>query len=261
MSDEPADDVEVDEVTEIEEVAEEDASTEEAPAEAEPAPEPVQDVADQLRLVEALLFASAEPMTERSLKHRLPKEADLKSLLQTLQETYAGRGVNLMQVGESWAFRTAPDLTGRLAKEVEVSRKLSRAAIETLAIVAYHQPLTRVEIEEIRGVGLSKGTLDILFEQGWIRPRGRRKTPGRPVTWGTTDAFLDHFGLSSLDDLPGVEELKAAGLLDKRPAIHAYRAGHDDEEPLAEGDDGSELEAEEALEIEETPPTKLESEG
>ncbi len=176
------------------------------------------------RLVEALLFASAEPMTERMLANRLPEDADVKGLLKDLKETYAARGVNLMRAGVSWAFRTAPDLSEFLNKEVEVARKLSRAAIETLAIIAYHQPVTRAEIEEIRGVGISKGTVDVLLENEWIRPRGRRQTPGRPLQWGTTDAFLDHFGLETLRDLPGTEELKAAGLLDASPAINAYRA-------------------------------------
>lgn len=195
-------------------------------------------VIEHRRLLEALLFASSEPMSERAIAHRLPDGADVPALLAALHEEYAGRGVNLVHTGESWAFRTAADLGAKLAREVEVSRRLSRAAVETLAIIAYHQPITRAEIEEIRGVSLSPGTLDILFEQGWIKPRGRRKTPGRPVTWGTSDSFLDHFGLESLDDLPGIEELKAAGLLDKRPAIHAYRAaGQDDDlDPIAEGD-------------------------
>jgi segregation and condensation protein B len=176
------------------------------------------------RIVEALLFASAEPMTERMLANRLPEDADVKGLLKELRETYAERGVNLVRAGTSWAFRTAPDLSEFLNKEIEVARKLSRAAIETLAIIAYHQPVTRAEIEEIRGVGISKGTVDVLLENEWIRPRGRRQTPGRPLQWGTTDSFLDHFGLETLRDLPGTEELKAAGLLDASPAINAYRS-------------------------------------
>tara|TARA_R110000787_G_scaffold186397_3_gene298023 strand:- start:29265 stop:30128 length:864 start_codon:yes stop_codon:yes gene_type:complete len=176
------------------------------------------------RIVEALLFASAEPMTERMLANRLPEDADVKGLLKELRETYAERGVHLVRAGASWAFRTAPDLSEFLNKEIEVARKLSRAAIETLSIIAYHQPVTRAEIEEIRGVGISKGTVDVLLENEWIRPRGRRQTPGRPLQWGTTDAFLDHFGLETLRDLPGTEELKAAGLLDASPAINAYRS-------------------------------------
>ncbi|MAI11815.1 MAG: SMC-Scp complex subunit ScpB [Rhodospirillaceae bacterium TMED167] len=172
-----------------------------------------------LRLIEALLFASANPVPEPVMAERLPDDADIPALLETLQEHYKERGVNLVKVNKAWAFRTAPDLGPQLIVEREVTRKLSRAAIETLAIVAYHQPITRAEIEEVRGVGLSKGTMDVLFEAGWIRPRGRRRTPGKPVTWGTSDKFLDQFGLENLDDLPGMEDLKAAGLLDKRPAI------------------------------------------
>lgn len=177
-----------------------------------------------MRITEALLFASAEPMSERMLANRLPEDADVKGLLKALRNIYGSRGVNLVRAGSSWAFRTAPDLTDFLNKEVEVARKLSRAAIETLAIIAYHQPVTRGEIEEIRGVSISKGTIDVLMEETWIKPRGRRQTPGRPLQWGTTDTFLDHFGLESLRDLPGVDELKAAGLLDASPAINAYRA-------------------------------------
>ncbi len=196
-----------------------------------------------LRICEALLFASAEPLGERAIANRLPDGADVKVLLKRLKEEYAERGVNLVRAGSSWAFRTAPDLTDFLNKEVEVARKLSRAAIETLAIVAYHQPVTRAEIEEIRGVSISKGTMDVLLEAGWIRPRGRRQTPGRPLTWGTSDTFLDQFGLESIRDLPGVEELKAAGLLDASPAINAYRAtagGADGEGEDGEGEGGDE---------------------
>ena len=172
-----------------------------------------------LRLMEALLFASANPIPEPVMAERLPDGADIPELLETLQEHYKERGVHLVKVNKAWAFRTAPDLGPQLILEREVTRKLSRAAVETLAIIAYHQPITRAEIEEIRGVGLSKGTMDVLFESGWIRPRGRRRSPGKPVTWGTSDKFLDQFGLENLDDLPGMEDLKAAGLLDKRPAI------------------------------------------
>lgn len=182
-----------------------------------PGPDP-----DALRLLEAILFASPEPLPERALKERLPEGSDVKALLALLGEQYAGRGVNLARAGGSWAFRTAPDLAERLNVATDVSRKLNKATIETLAIIAYHQPVTRAEIEEIRGVSLSKGTLDVLLEAGWIKPRGRRESPGRPMTWGTSDGFLDHFGLESVKDLPGVAELKAAGLLDTRPAIQAY---------------------------------------
>src|SRR5690349_20773315 len=165
-----------------------------------------------LRLLEAVLFASTEPMAEKVLKARLPEDADLPGLLSELAETYANRGVHLMKTEDRWAFRTAPDMAERLQIERKVSRKLSRAAIETLAIIAYHQPVTRAEIEEIRGVIISKGTLDTLMEAGWIMPKGRRETPGRPVAWATTEHFLSHFGLASRSDLPGIEELKAAGL-------------------------------------------------
>lgn len=206
-----------------------------------------------LRLLEAVLFASAETLTEKQLAARLPDDADLKGLLRALKRTYADRGVNLVRAGKAWGFRTAPDLARQMNMTVEVSRKPSRAAVETLAIVAYHQPVTRAEIEEIRGVGLSKGTLDHLFEQGWIRPGPRRETPGRPVTWFTTDSFLDHFALDSLKDLPGIDELKAAGLLDSSPALNAYRTragnmGPDaelvDTEPSAEEDAAEPLDPE-----------------
>ncbi len=180
--------------------------------------------AQHLRLLEAILFAAADPVPERVLVDRLPDGADVGALLEHLGAHYSGRGVNLVKAGQAWALRTAPDLARFLTRETEVERRLSRAAVETLAIIGYHQPVTRAEIEEIRGVGLSRGTLDMLFEQGWIRPKGRRRTPGRPVTWGTTDAFLDHFGLESLGDLPGIDELKAAGLLDPRPAIDMISA-------------------------------------
>lgn len=170
----------------------------------------------QLRLLEAVLFATAEPLSERSIAARMPDGADVKGLVEELQGIYANRGVTLRQIGEGWAFRTADDLAPYFRLEKHVPRKLSRAAIETLAIIAYHQPVTRAEIEEIRGVAVSKGTMDILLEAGWIRPRGRKPVPGRPVRWGTTDAFLDQFGLDAVHSLPGLQELKAAGLLDAR---------------------------------------------
>lgn len=173
----------------------------------------------QLRVLEALLFASTSPADEKALADRLPEGADVAVLLEELQGRYANRGVHLSRVGRGWAFRTAPDLAPHLRVENEVKRRLSRAAIETLAIIAYHQPITRAEIEEMRGVALSRGTLETLLEAGWVRPRGRRRTPGRPVTWGTAENFLDHFGIESLDALPGIEELKAAGLLDRRPGF------------------------------------------
>ena len=182
---------------------------------------------DALRLVEAVLFGSAAPVDPRDLAARLPEGADIAAVLAELQRHYAPRGITLVERGGKWAFRTAPDLTDRLRLESTELRRLSRAAIEVLAIVAYHQPVTRAEIEEIRGVALSKGTLDILFEAGWIRPGRRRQTVGRPLQWLTTDGFLDHFGLESLGDLPDVKELKAAGLLEGSDTAGAYgnRAG------------------------------------
>jgi len=174
------------------------------------------------RLIEAVLFASAEPVAESELATRLPADQSLLSVLDELQSDYAGRGITLQKLGKGWAFRTAPDLEATLVIEQPVEKRLSRAAIETLAIIAYHQPVTRAEIEEIRGVALSRGTLDTLLEAGWIRPRGRRQVPGRPMQWASAEGFLDHFALTSLDELPGVEELKAAGLLDSRPALASY---------------------------------------
>ena len=169
-----------------------------------------------LRILEALLFASAEPLSASDLAPQLGEGADVDALLAVLQERYAGRGVNLVKRADKWAFRTAADLDFLLKRETTDNRPLSRAALETLAIIAYHQPATRAEVEEVRGVATGKGTLDLLMEAGWVRMRGRRRTPGRPVTYGTTEAFLDHFGLEALADLPGLEELKGAGLLSNR---------------------------------------------
>ncbi len=177
---------------------------------------------DHLRRLEALLFASSAPLDERTLADKLPAGVDIGDALAELQRHYAPRGINLVRRDDKWAFRTADDLAGQLAIEQVQNRRLSRAAIEVLAIIAYNQPITRAEIEEVRGVALSKGTLDLLFEAGWIRPRGRRRSPGKPLLWGTTDGFLDQFGLESLEDLPSLKELKAAGLLDARPAADAY---------------------------------------
>src|SRR6185295_4608363 len=199
--------------------------------------------AEELRLLEAMLFASAVPLDEKELAARLPKDIDVRAALMRLQQDYVARGVNLMRVNGKWAFRTANDLSWLLSKETTETRKLSRAAIETLAIIAYHQPVTRAEIEDIRGVTTSKGSVDVLLETGWIKPRGRRKGPGRPLTYGTTAEFLSHFGLDAVGDLPGLEELKGSGLLDSRlPAGFAVPmpsddpALHDDEEPLDPGD-------------------------
>jgi segregation and condensation protein B len=179
----------------------------------------------QLRLVEALLFAVAEPIDEEALARHLDEAADVQGLLRDLAETYAGRGVNLVRLAGGWAFRTAPDLAASLRIERQVARKLSRAAVETLAIIAYHQPVTRAEIEQIRGVALGKGTIDTLMEAGWVRPKGRRAGPGRPLLWVTTPGFLVHFGLDSLNELPGVDELRAAGLLDISPFTLPEQAG------------------------------------
>jgi segregation and condensation protein B len=169
---------------------------------------------EHLRIIEAILFAAAEPVSEDRLREFLPADSDLASLIADLQANYANRGVNLVIVNGKYALRTAQDVAFVLRKEVQQQRKLSRAGLETLSIVAYHQPVTRAEIEDIRGVAISKGTLDLLLEIGWIKMRGRRKTPGRPVTYGTTEAFMVHFGLNEITDLPGLQELKAAGLLD-----------------------------------------------
>lgn len=171
-----------------------------------------------LRLLEAVLFASAEPVSARDLQRRLPDDVEVDPLLEELQRHYASRGVTLVRVGTGWAIRTAEDLAEALRPEKPVQRKLSRAALETLAVIAYHQPATRAEIEAIRGVGVARGTLDQLLEAGWIKPGRRRETPGRPATWITTNGFLDHFGLERLADLPGLEELRAAGLLEREAA-------------------------------------------
>jgi segregation and condensation protein B len=199
--------------------------------------------AEELRILEALLFAADEPLDEKALAGRLPVGVDAQALLLQLQKEYAQRGVNLVRVGGKWSLRTASDLAWLLTRESVVTRKLSRAAIETLAIVAYHQPVTRAEIEDIRGVTTSKGTLDVLLETGWIRLRGRRKAPGRPVTYGTSEAFMSHFGLDALADLPGLDELKGAGLIEKSlpagfsvPIPSDDPALREDEDPLEPGD-------------------------
>lgn len=176
----------------------------------------VHDESEAARIAEALVFASAQPVSEAFISDRLPRAFDVRAIMLRLQQEYAHRGVNLVRVDDAWAFRTAADLSFVIRRDENEVRKLSRAALEVLAIIAYHQPVTRAEIEDIRGVQTSRGTLDVLMEAGWVRFRGRRRTPGRPVTLGTTRDFLDHFGLEELRDLPGIEELKGAGLLSGR---------------------------------------------
>ena len=192
---------------------------------------------DAIRLIEALIFASAEPVSEKALASHFGEGIDVVALLKRLQGDYAGRGVNLVERDGSWAFRTAADLADRMRIERTQLRKLSRAAIETMAVIAYHQPVSRAEIETIRGVATARGTLDVLIEAGWIKPGRRRDTPGRPGTWVTTEGFLDHFSLESLRDLPGVDELKATGLLDKRPAIQTLTQSDEPDEELDDPDD------------------------
>ncbi len=204
--------------------------------------------AQHLRMLEALLFAATEPLDEATLSKRLPEEADIQALLEELNEAYQYRGVNLVKVAGKWAFRTAPDLHFLLQEHRQDTRRLSRAALETLAIVAYHQPVTRAEIEDIRGVAISKGTLDMLMEVRWIRMRGRRRTPGRPVTYGTSDVFLEHFGLESTRDLPGLDELRASGLLEGEvPAGLLTVTENQPEDPLEDGDNPDEPEIGEAV--------------
>lgn len=188
---------------------------------------------EQERMVEAILFASAEPVPLAELVARMPHGSDPAEALVHLRRRYEGRGVHLVRVGDAWAFRTAPDLGFLMRRETVEVRKLSRAAIETLAIIAYHQPVTRAEIEEIRGVAVSRGTVDQLLELDWIRLGRRRMTPGRPVTFVVTEAFLDHFGLESARDLPGLKELRSAGLLDNRPAPGQSLPGDDEDEATA----------------------------
>ena len=200
--------------------AQDDTAQEGAPAATGDAPDTLfgpPPMAEQERMVEALLFASAEPLTSAQMGARMPRGCDPAEAVQRLRQRYAGRGVELLRVGQAWALRTAPDLGFLMHHEVVETRKLSRAALETLAIIAYHQPVTRAEIEEIRGVAVSRGTVDQLLELEWVRFGRRRMTPGRPVTYVVTEAFLDHFGLESARDLPGLAELRAAGLLDSRP--------------------------------------------
>jgi segregation and condensation protein B len=195
-------------------------------------------LAEAMRMAEAVIFASAEPVSEAQLVQRLPDGLSIPKVMEELREVYSKRGVNLVRVGNAWAFRTAPDLAFMMTRDTIQQKKLSRAALEVLAIIAYHQPVTRAEIEDIRGVETSKGTLDTLLETEWVRLRGRRKTPGRPVTYGTTDAFLDHFGLEEIRDLPGIEELKGAGLLAARmPANFSVPVPPADPDELTEDED------------------------
>lgn len=219
----------------------------------------VSDRREKLRILEALLFASAEPLDERRLAAHIGDDESVAQLLEELRAAYAGRGVNLVRVAGKWAFRTAADLSYLLEKYAVEERRLSKAALETLAIVAYHQPVTRAEIEEIRGVTTSGGTLDILMEAGWIRPRGRRRAPGKPITYGTTESFLAHFGLDTVKDLPGLADLRAAGLLDATlppgftvpdPSITA--ALMPDELPLDSADEEDDAQAE--MELDEPEP-------
>ena len=189
-----------------------------------------------VRMAEAILFAAAEPVPERALAERLGQEVDAKAVLADLRRIYALRGVNLVPVGEAWAFRTAPDLSFLLQREAVEQRRLGKAALEVLAIIAYHQPTTRAEIEAVRGTATSKGTLDTLLEIGFVRMRGRRRTPGRPVTYGTTPFFLDHFGLPSLADLPGLDELRGAGLLNHEMPVH-FAVPQPEDAELADDED------------------------
>lgn len=191
--------------------------------------------------VEAIIFASDKPVRERELRHHIPDEQNMAEIIELIQQRFdASCGIELRQVGDGWAFRTRAEIAERLNQHKQVERPLSRAALEVLAIIAYHQPITRAEIEEIRGISLSKGTMDILLELTWIKPRGRRRTPGRPLTWGTSPAFLDHFGLDDITDLPGLDELKSAGLLRKGQILGALMdspATDQDDDADEEGDD------------------------
>lgn len=196
---------------------------------------PLQDCA---ATIEALIFASDRPIRERELIVHVPDNMDLAEVIAAIALRYdATSGIELCQVGDGWAFRTKAEIAERLSQHKQVERPLSRAALEVLAIIAYHQPITRAEIEEIRGISLSKGTMDILLELGWIKPRGRRRTPGRPLTWGTSPAFLDHFGLADIGDLPGMDDLKAAGLLRKGQTLGALMDHTSQNDDLDDEDD------------------------
>lgn len=264
ITEEPVETIEEDAIDEVgtEQSTSEEAISEEASSEESTSDETtlddvehaLRDLVQETRIVEALLFAATEPVSTDFLAERLPEGTDIGAILEDLRNLYADRGVNLARVAGKWSLRTAEDLSPHLRIERKVSRKPSRAAVESLAIIAYHQPVTRSEVEEIRGVSVSKGSFDVLLEAGWIKPVGRRRTPGRPTTWGTTPVFLEEFGLDSLGDLPGIDELKASGLLDTRPAgtiigdsgemYHDAEAegAPEDEEPEAL-DDGDDVEA------------------
>ncbi len=193
---------------------------------------------DHLRMAEALLFAAVEPLDEGSIAGQLPDDVDVAATMAALTEAYAERGVNLVHIGGKWSFRTASDLKHLLERHVTLPRRLSRAAVETLAIIAYHQPVTRAEIEDIRGVGMSRGTLDTLMETGWVRPKGRRRVPGRPITYGTSGDFLEHFGLEDVGDLPGLDELKATGLLRPEPPASLFAEAHAEAAAAAKAEAG-----------------------
>ena len=194
---------------------------------------PLSNLNDQLRAVEALLFASSDPLDEKTLTEILPENADIEKILEKIQELYKGRGVELTKVNNKWMFKTASDLSFIMQKEAKVQKKLSKAGLETLSIIAYHQPVSRAEIEEIRGVSVSPGTIDSLLELNWIRIKGRRKAPGNPITYGTTEEFLVHFDLSNIRDLPGLDELKSTGLLDSNLPPDMFPI-NDDIEPIEE---------------------------
>jgi len=197
----------------------------------------MREIADEVRAVEAVLFASDAPMSVNDIKDHVGDSVDVAGALAELARHYGGRGIELVERGRSWHFQTAPDLAHFLRRERDESRKLSRAAVETLAIIAYHEPVSRAEIEAIRGVQISKGTLDVLMEAGWVRPAGRREVPGRPLTYATTATFLQHFGLQSRRDLPGIDDLKAAGLLDPIDAAMEQLGGAGQSELETEGED------------------------
>lgn len=194
---------------------------------------PLSDFNDQLRAVEALLFASSDPIDEKTLTEILPESADIEKIIEKIQDFYKGRGVELKKINNKWMFKTASDLSFIMQKEAKVQKKLSKAGLETLSIIAYHQPVSRAEIEEIRGVSVSPGTIDTLLELNWIRIKGRRKAPGNPITYGTTEEFLVHFDLTNIRDLPGLDELKSTGLLDSNLPPDMFPI-NDDIEPIEE---------------------------